>query len=117
MGGHHSFSDLTKDFTSERRQRVESIKAGLLARMPLYELRRARALTQKDIAGALNVNQPAVAKMERRTDMYVSSLRSYIEAAGGHLKIIAEFPEGEVAISNFSEVGESEGDSDVGGRE
>ena len=40
--------------------------------------------------------------------MYVSSLRSYIEAVGGKLKIIAEFPEGEVAITNFSYVGEAE---------
>ena len=76
--------------------------------MPLHELRRARALTQKDIAAELNVNQPAVAKMERRADMYVSSLRSYIEAAGGELKVVAKFPEGEVVISNFGEVGEPE---------
>ena len=39
--------------------------------------------------------------------MYVSSLRAYIEAVGGKLKIVAEFPEGEVAITNFSEVGEA----------
>jgi hypothetical protein len=60
----------------------------------------------------MKVNQPAVAKMERRADMYVSSLRSYIEAVGGRLKIVAEFPEGEVAITNFSQVGES-GDGPV----
>ncbi len=56
----------------------------------------------------MKVNQPAVAKMERRADMYVSSLRSYIEAVGGRLKIVAEFPEGEVAVTNFAEVGEVE---------
>ena len=76
--------------------------------MPLHELRRARALTQKDLANTLNVNQPAIAKLEHRADVYVSSLHSYIEAVGGQLKIIAEFPEGEVAITNFSEVGEVE---------
>ena len=104
----HPFSELTKDFTPERRQRVEAIRAKLLADMPLHELRRARALTQKDLAGTLKVNQPAVAKMERRTDMYVSSLRSYIEAVGGQLKIVAEFPEGDIAITNFSDVGDGE---------
>jgi len=48
-----------------------------------------------------------VSKLEQRADIYVSSLRSYIEAVGGKLKIVAEFPEGEVAITNFSEVGEA----------
>ena len=54
----------------------------------------------------LKVNQPAVSKIERRADIYVSSLRSYIEAVGGKLKIVAEFPKGEIAITNFSQIGE-----------
>ena len=109
MSGHRPFSELTRNFTPERRRRIDAMKAELLAEMPLHELRRARALSQRDLAEKLKVNQPAVAKMERRTDVYVSSLRSYIEAAGGRLKIIAEFPEGEVAITNFAHVGEVEG--------
>ena len=109
MSGHRPFSELTRNFTPERRRRIDDMKAELLAEMPLHELRRARALSQRDLAEKLKVNQPAVAKMERRTDVYVSSLRSYIEAAGGRLKIIAEFPEGEVAITNFAHVGEVEG--------
>ena len=70
--------------------------------MPLHELRRARELTQRDMARILKVNQPAVSKLEQRADVYVSSLRSYIEAEGGKLKIVADFPDGEVAITNFS---------------
>ena len=108
MSGRHSFSELTKDFTPERRQRIAEMKSELLDEMPLNELRRARALTQGDMAKILKVNQPAVSKLEQRADIYVSSLRSYIEAVGGKLKIVAEFPEGEVAITNFSEVGEAE---------
>ena len=108
MSGRHSFNELTKDFTPERRSRIGAMKAELLADMPLHELRRARALSQRDLAERLKVNQPAIAKLERRADVYVSSLRSYIEAVGGKLKIIAEFPEGEVAITNFSHVGEGE---------
>ena len=108
MSGRRSFSELTKDFTPERRQRIAEMKSELLAEMPLHELRRARALTQGDMAKMLNVNQPAVSKLEQRADVYVSSLRSYIEAAGGKLKIVAEFPEDEVAITNFSDVGEAE---------
>lgn len=106
MSGRRPFTELTKDFTPERRQRIDEIKEELLAEMPLHELRRALQLTQEDLARALNVNQPAVSKMEQRADIYISSLRSYIEAVGGKLKIVAEFPEGEVAITNFSEVGE-----------
>jgi transcriptional regulator with XRE-family HTH domain len=105
MSGRHPFGELTKDFTPERRKRIEAMEAELLADMPLHELRRARALTQRDLAETLKVNQPAVAKMERRADIYVSSLRAYIEAVGGRLKIVAEFPEGEVAITNFASVG------------
>jgi len=46
------------------------------------------------LAEALNVQQPSIAKLERRTDMYVSTLRSHIEAMGGQLEIIARFPDG-----------------------
>ena len=108
MSGRRPFSDLTKDFTPERRRRIDDIRQDLLAEMPLHELRRARALTQRDMARMPEVNQPAVSKLEQRTDVYVSSLRSYIEAVGGKLKIVAEFPEGEVAITNFSDMGEAE---------
>lgn len=109
MGGRHSFRDLTKEFPSSRRRRIDELKSELLEEMPLHELRRAQNLTQRDLAGKLKVNQPAVSKMEQRADLYISSLRSYIEAVGGKLKIVAEFPEGEVAITNFSDVGEAEG--------
>lgn len=103
MTGRNNFRDLTRDFKPERRRRVEARKVELRAAMPLHELRRARALTQQAIGEALQVQQPAVAKLERRTDMYVSNLRSYIEALGGKLTIVAEFPEGKVTITNFAD--------------
>jgi len=92
-----------------RRRRIDSAKKELLAEMPLHELRRARALTQQELAQMLKVNQPAISKIEQRTDVYISSLRSYIEAVGGKLKIVADFPEGEVTITNFADAGEDEG--------
>ena len=104
MSGRHQFRELTRDFTPERRRRVDAKKAELAAEMPLRELRRAMDLTQQDLADRLQVNQPAVAKMEQRTDMYISSLRSYIESIGGELRFVASFPTGEVAITNFSSV-------------
>jgi DNA-binding XRE family transcriptional regulator len=108
MSGRHPLIELTRGFTPERRRRVDEMKRDLLAEMPLHELRRARELTQRELARMLKVNQPAVSKLEQRADVYVSSLRSYIEAVGGKLRIVAEFPEGEVAITNFSQVGEAE---------
>ena len=75
MSGRRPFSELTKDFTPERRQRIEAKKAELRAAMPLHELRQAQVMTQKALGETLAVNQPAIAKMERRTDMYVSTLR------------------------------------------
>ena len=106
MSGRRPFTELTKDISPERRWRIDEMKKELLAEMPLHELRRALELTQRDLAESLDVNQPAISKIEQRSDVFISSLRSYIEAAGGKLKIIAEFPEGEVTITNFSEVGE-----------
>ena len=102
MAGHKPWNELTKEFSPERRRRIDEMTNKLIAEMPLHELRRARSLTQQDLAEALNVNQPAVSKMEQRTDAYISSLRAYIEAVGGKLKISAEFPEGEVGITNFA---------------
>ena len=69
----------------------------------------ARAATnaQQMLAAMLHVQQPAIAKMEKRTDMYLSTLRSHIEAMGGQLEVIARFPGGVVKISNFSELDQS----------
>ena len=108
MSGSNSIRELTKGFSPARRRRIDGMKRELLAEMPLHELRRARALTQRELAEMLQVNQPAVSKLEQRADVYISSLRSYIEAVGGKLKIVAEFPEGKIAIANFSDAEEVE---------
>jgi len=61
--------------------------------MSLRELRKARERSQQAVGEILAINQAAVSKIERRTDMYVSTLRSFIEAMGGELEIIARFPD------------------------
>ncbi len=76
----------------------------MLAEMPRDELREARAMTQVHLAKILGVNQAAVSKLERRTDMYVSTLQGFVKAMGGELKIIARFPEGTVEINQFEAV-------------
>src|SRR5262249_13480211 len=104
MSGHRPFAELTRKFPPKRRARVARRVAELKTEMVLAELRQARQRSQEELARALKVNQPAVAKLEKRTDMYVSNLRRYVEALGGRLKITAEFPEGEVMIGNFSDI-------------
>lgn len=106
MSGRHSFKELTDKFTPERKARVSGRVVELKAEMALHELRQARASSQQELARKLKVNQPAVAKLERRADMYVSNLRRYIEALGGTLEIAAHFPEATVTITNFEDIDE-----------
>jgi ribosome-binding protein aMBF1 (putative translation factor) len=98
------FSELRARMSPESRARAEGKAKEMLAEMPLNELRHARGLSQKMLAEALNVQQPSIAKLERRTDMYVSTLRSHMEAMGGQLGIIARFPDGAVKIGNFADL-------------
>ena len=73
--------------------------------MPIAEVRQARQMTQVRLAEVLGVNQGAVSKLEKRSDMYLSTLRSYIEAMGGQLEIRAVFPDGEIMIEQFGDIG------------
>jgi transcriptional regulator with XRE-family HTH domain len=99
------FRDLIEAMPAARQQRIRQRTEELLADLPLQELRRARELTQEEMAEALEVNQATISKLERRTDMYVSTLRRFIEAMGGELEITARFREGSVRISQFEEIG------------
>ncbi|MGH7461283.1 MAG: XRE family transcriptional regulator [Longimicrobiales bacterium] len=95
-------AELEARMSPERRARVRARADKLIEEMPLHELRRARELTQQQLAEALGMEQGNISKLERRTDMYVSTLRSFVEALGGSLEIIARFPDGEVRIGHFS---------------
>src|ERR1700685_4179996 len=85
---------------AENKQRVRDE----LQRMALDELRNAKQLTQADMAELLDVPQSSISRIEQRADMYVSTLRRYIQAMGGILQIQAVFPEGgAVIISRFAD--------------
>lgn len=87
-------------------QRRASARArAMLADMPLQELRRARRLSQEDLARRLGARQASVSRLEHRADMYVSTLRSYVEALGGTLEIVARFPDGDVRVREFGDLG------------
>lgn len=105
MTGHRPFNELRKGLPPERRAKNIGATEAVLREMALHELRHAREMSQEELARELHVGQPAVAKLERRADMYVSNLRRYIEALGGTLEITAKFPETTVSITNFSEMG------------
>ncbi len=99
-----SFKVLERKMSPAARARSEEKAKQLIAEMPLQELRAARKLTQEELAKTLNVNQAAVSKLERRADMYVSTLREFVRAMGGELEITARFPEGAVRINQFEDV-------------
>jgi DNA-binding transcriptional regulator YiaG len=97
------FKDLEKKALAdpERCARVAAYKANLLAEISLAEVRQARQLTQEELAASLHTTQSGVSRLEHQTDLYVSTLRKYVEAAGGKLEITAVFPDGRVAITRF----------------
>jgi hypothetical protein len=99
-----NFKTLREKMSPESRERSRALVAKYRAEMPLNELREAREITQVHLARLLKVNQGAVSKMERRTDMYVSTLHDFIRAMGGELKITASFPDGIVEINQFQAV-------------
>ena len=69
--------------------------------MVLAEVRRAMKLSQEELAAILQINQASVAKMEKRTDMYIGTLRRFIQAMGGELEIVARFPDRQIRIDQF----------------
>jgi transcriptional regulator with XRE-family HTH domain len=93
-----NFRELEAKMTPEARQRVATKAAQLIAGLPLQQVRNARQMTQTRLAELLEMDQGNISKLEQRTDMYISTLRSYIEAMGGVLEIRALFPDGDVSI-------------------
>ena len=79
------FAELQARMTPESRANVEQLYRQHLNEMPLHELRRAQELTQETLAKTLQVDQAAISRLERRTDMYISTLRNYIRGMGGCL--------------------------------
>jgi predicted transcriptional regulator len=95
--------------TPEARAAAEAAAIQLDAEMDLAEVRRAMKLSQEELGQTLQINQGSVAKIEKRADMYVSTLRRFIEAMGGELEIVAKFADHSVKIRNFSDLSEKAG--------
>jgi transcriptional regulator with XRE-family HTH domain len=101
------FREIRDKMAPERQERIRKRTQELLSELPLQELRQARALSQEELAEVLGLNQATISKLERRTDMYLSSLRRFVEAMGGELEIIASFPDGKVRIQVFEDLEEN----------
>jgi hypothetical protein len=104
MHRHHPFDTLRAQMSPARRARNAAKTHALLADLPRQALQHARAQAQAELAQALQVQPPAIATLEHRLDLYVSTLRCCLAAMGGTLEVVAHFPDGSVPISNFAEV-------------
>ena len=104
-----NFKELQAGMSSARQARNQAAVERMIAQMPLGQLRLARELTQEQLAESLGVKQAFISKLERRADMYVTTLRKFIEAMGGKLEIRAVFPGGSVRITEFGEKRRSRG--------
>ncbi len=90
----HKWSDIKARTKPETRTRMEAEARRLSDDLHLSQLRKARGLTQETMAELLGVSQAEVSKMERRTELYVGTLRKFIEAMNGELVIAARFADG-----------------------
>ncbi len=99
-----NFKELRSKMSVASQKRSREKAARIMETMALDELRAARSMTQEQLANILGIKQAAVSKMERRTDMYISTLRGIIKAMGGQLEIRAVFPDhGAVEIQQFGD--------------
>jgi transcriptional regulator with XRE-family HTH domain len=89
-----TLKDKMKELSPSQRKKVEARAAELIAEeMTLRELRHARKLTQVQMAKTLGVTQDSVSRLEKRSDLLLSTLRKTVQAMGGNLSLVAEFPD------------------------
>ena len=100
MSGHKSFKNLSApiDADPERRARVERISREYDAILALADLRESLGVTQTELAKLLEVSQPNISKLERKEDVYLSTLENYITALGGRLELKAVFEDRSVDL-------------------
>jgi hypothetical protein len=102
MAGHKKWRDIVaeRDRDPVRRARIDDIKHAMEDALTLGRLRERRGASQRDIAGALGTSQPNVSKIEGRDDIYLSTLREYVEALGGELRLTAVFPDETIELTS-----------------
>jgi len=106
-----NFKELQAKMSRRARLRSEEAASKMISEMGLAQLREAMDLTQESLAGTLRVKQASISKMERRSDMYISTLTKIIEAMGGELQIVANMPNGSVQIRQFTKIRKGKSES------
>ena len=99
-----SYKNLRKKMSLSAQAKADAKSKIMMREMALYDLRQARQLSQERLAELLHTKQSNISKIEHRTDMYISTLRAYVEAMGGELEISAHFPEITVKINQFQQL-------------
>jgi plasmid maintenance system antidote protein VapI len=98
-----SFDALVKRTTTRRtRQRAARRTKELLGELLVGELRKMAGKSQGELARTLGIKQPSVSKLEKQSDMQISTLRRIVEALGGELEMLARFPKGAVQIGQVN---------------
>lgn len=97
------FKNLRAKMSPEAKKRSDEIFAELQREVRLTELRNALGVSQEELAQLMKKKQAAISRLERRSDMHVSTLREFISALGGRLQVIASFPDGSYHISQFED--------------
>lgn len=95
------FHELRMRMSPERQAQAKARTDEMLAELALQDLCRALNLTREQLMETMQTNQSTVSKTEHQSDIYVSTLRKYVSAMGGHLKLVASFPDREAVISQF----------------
>lgn len=97
-----------KQLPKQRRQQIQARAAQLIAQeMSLRDLRLARQLTQEKMAELLNIRQEGISRLEKRSDLHLSTLREVVKAMGGELRLVVEFPDRPpVILSGFQDLDE-----------
>lgn len=97
----HKWTDLRQQMSPDAQREVQERVARAAGH--LDEIRRARGMTQVTLASAMGVSQAQITKVEHQADLYVSTLRRFVEAMGGELELVARFPDGESVGVNLAE--------------
>lgn len=101
-----TLKDKLRALPASRRKKIADRTKSLIAEeMTMRELRKARNITQVEMAKALGVKQEQISRIEKRTDLHLSTLRRSIEAMGGELILAAKFPQGApVKLTGFTKL-------------
>ena len=95
------YAHLRAKMSPADRRAAQALADAMEVELGLGAVRRVREVSQAELAAVLDINQPAVSKLERRLDMRISTLRDYAKALGGELDLTIRFPDGDIRINQF----------------